>query len=151
MPELNQFVLDISPEEIVRWVKEAEQDQTNQRHFLERVWKVYVFEEDFDSKTFGVHGDEGMALVVVEAMLDIVPSEERDFWLLQVKVRAELGLRHTNEKENYASSEISLDAFQAEFLGSGKGTATVTVSAKTSEARAHFDRWFAAIKTKHRN
>ncbi len=146
---LDKFTLNIPPHELVRWVREEIQEKHIHLNFYASAWKEYSFEEDFDCSAFGVSRGEHLHLVSVEAILDIEPLVERNYWILQLKVTHRIGLRHSDEEFPYKSGSLTIDNFESEFLDPEKGITEVVLLAETTEAKAHFDDWFTILKSEH--
>lgn len=147
---LDKFALNIPPHELVRWVREEIKQEHRHLNFYEKAWKEYSFEEDFDYSAFGVSKGENLHLVSVEAILDIEPLVEQNYWVLQLKVTQQIGLRKSSEEFPYKSGSLTLDAFEEEFLDPAKGTTEVVLFAETTEAKAHFDDWFTILRSGHK-
>ena len=147
---MEEFILDISGWEIVRWIREERSEAGGYLDFYEEAGVEYTIEEDFDRRAYGIHDGKNYDLVTFRAVLDIEPRVERDYWMLQVAVAEVLGPRLRSEEPPLKTRELTVDEFADEFLALGEATVTVYVDTETPEAKAHFDAWFAAMKSKHR-
>jgi hypothetical protein len=137
-----------SAEDIVRWLKE--ESESGSLEFYVNAWKQYRLEEEFDRSKYAVEHPEDFDLVSVVAGVDVEPRVERNYWVLQVRIRDVIGLRRTSEEDAYLDeAAMNLDAFAAQFIGPSKGEISVRLLAETREAKGHFDDWFASFMAKH--
>lgn len=146
---MQEFALDISGWEIVRWIKEEKSQAAGHLDFFVAAEVDYTVEEEFDRKAYGIEDGEEYDLVSFKAVLDVEPRVERNYWVLQVQVAESLGPRKKFEEEPFAFRELTVDAFERDFLSLGEATVTVKVWTETPNAREHFDDWFAQMKSKH--
>ncbi|GEM_PF-5622330 len=147
---LHKVTLNVPPRELVRWVREEIEERHIHLNFYESAWKEYSFEEDYDYRAFGVSKEENLQLVSVEAILDIEPLVEQNYWILQLKVTDRIGLRRREEQFPYISKNLSIDDFTEEFLRRRRGKAEIILFTETLEAKRHFDDWFMILKSEHR-
>jgi len=147
---MQEYVLDISGREVVRWVKEEKSEEGGHLDFYETAEVEYSLEEEFDREAYGIHDGEDYDLVSFKAVLDIEPRVERNYWILQVQVTEFLGPRHRIEEEPLASRELTVEEFESEFLPLAEAAVTVKVWTETPNAKEHFNDWFARMKSKHR-
>ena len=137
-------------EEIVRWVKE--EARSGALDFYENAWKEYRIEEEYDRSKYHPDTPKEYDLVAVIAGLDVESRVERNYWILQIRVRHVLGLVHPREEDAYVDDEdLSLDDFEKDFIAPGKGEVTVRLLAETRMAKEHFDGWFARLEAKHKH
>ena len=146
---MQEFTLDISGWEIVRWVKEEKSEAGGYLDFYEEAEVEYLMEEEFDRMGYGVRDGEDYDLISFKAVLDIEPRVEQNYWILQVQVKEALGPRPKSEEDLFATRELTVEEFESEFLPLGEATVTVKVWTETPNAKEHFDDWFARMKTKH--
>lgn len=147
---MQEFTLDISGQEIVRWVKEEKRDAGGYLDFYEEAEVEYMIEEDFDRKAYGIRDGEDYDLISFKAVLDIEPRVEQNYWILQVQVTEVLGPRRKFEEEPLETRPLTVEEFESAFLPLGKATVIVKVWTETPNAKEHFDDWFARMKSKHR-
>ncbi len=147
--KLNKFTLNIPPHELVRWVRNEIRAENIHLNFYESAWKEYSFEEDYDPKSFEVEAQENLTLVSVEAILDIEPLVEQNYWILQLKVTDQIGLRPNHDDQPFESGSLTLDDFEKEFLTPDRVNAEITLFTETMEAKEHFDDWFDILKSEH--
>lgn len=147
--KLNKFTLDVAPQELVRWVRREIRADHIHVNFYENAWKEYSFEEDYDPKINQDDLKENRNLVSVEAILDIEPLVEQNYWILQLKVTNQIGLRPAHDDRDYESGTMTLDAFEKEFLVPDRVNAVITLFTETQEAKDHFDEWFTILKGQH--
>lgn len=146
---LEKTTLNIAPHELVRWVRGEILEKHIHLNFYTSVRKEYSFEEDFDHRAFGVSKGENLHLVSVEAILDIEPLIEQNYWFLQLIVTKLIGLRRSSEEFPYKSGSLTIDDFEDEFLRPGGGNAEIVLFSETKEAKKHFDDWFYILKSEH--
>jgi len=146
----HKMTLNVPPRELVRWVKEEIEEEHIHLNFYESAWKEYYFEKDYDYDAFGVSKKENLHLVTVEAILDIEPQVEQNYWILQLKVHDQIGLRRSEEEFPYISRPLSIDDFVEEFLKRNQAQMEIILFTETDEAKKHFDEWFSILKAEHR-
>ncbi len=118
--------------------------------FYVNAWKQYRLQEEFDPSAYEITHPEQYDLVSVVAGIDIEPRVERNYWVLQVRIRDTIGLRRILDEHPYRSeSGMKLDTFKKQFLSPPSGDIGVRVLAETRAAKDHFDAWLARFKAKH--
>lgn len=146
---LDKITLNIAPHELVRWIREEILENHIHLNFYKSAKKEYSFEEDFDHRAFGVSKGENLHLVSVEAILDIEPLIEQNYWFLQLIVTKLIGLRLSSEEFPYKSGSLTIDDFEDEFLKPGGGNSEIVLFTETKAAKKHFDEWFYILKSEH--
>ena len=139
---MQTFPVDIDPEQIVRWLI-AEQQATPPKFRI----SVRRSEEEREIPVRGeLHlGDEereDLSEVATVATLEIAPMHAGDGWLLTVVVEDEAGPRAPAAGEE----EIDLKRFYREFIGSGRGSASVVAEVQDSAAEARLTRLLNTIE-----
>lgn len=143
------YLLDIPPEEVVRVVR-AEIDATGgQPELYENAWQDYVIEEDYDRRAYGLGDGEQYDLVSVDAVLNVEPRLERNYWVLSVVAHKDVGPRIIEDENALIGAELTLDEFEATFLVPGDADVCVRLEAQTPEAKKHFDSWWADLSERH--
>lgn len=146
---MQEYALDISGEEVVRWLKKEMNEEGGPLDFYEEAGVEYALEEEFDREAYGIHDGEAYDLVSFTAVLDIEPKVEFNYWILQVRVAESLGPRRRTEEEPLVPRELTVEEFEREFLPLSEATVTVKVWTETPNAKEHFEEWFARMKSKH--
>jgi len=146
---MTTYILYIPPEDVVRVVR-AEIDATGgQPEFYENAWQDYVIEEDYDRRAYGLQDGGQYDLVSVDAVLNVEPRLEQNYWVLSVVAHKEVGPRVIEDEDALIGAELSLDEFEAEFLSPGGIDIVVRLNAQTREAKQHFDSWWADLSERH--
>ena len=139
---MEEYEVDAPVGEIVRWVKEDAARTAPQ--LLVHASKEYEREGDFDREEFGIGEFEDIDVVAVHGILEIQSRVGRKDWTLQLKVDDMVGLRSSgDENGDENEDDMSVAAFEEQFLSKGLGDVEVTVAAESPEAKTLFDRWLA--------
>jgi hypothetical protein len=109
----------------------------------------FLIEENFDRRAYGLDDASEYDLVTVEATLTVEPRVERDYWILSLVYRKELGLQLTKDEDAFFGGELTLDEFETRFLAPGDGVVGVRLDVETPEAKRHFDRWWADLNERY--
>lgn len=146
---MEQVTLDLSPLDIVGWLRDDRRREGGIVDYFAHAWCEYDLEEEFDYEPYGLTNGEDYDLVSVEAILDVEPHVERNYWILQVRKTILIGPRLRREEDRYFSGGIDLEQFETEFLRARRGTTDVILWTETPEARRHFDDWLAGMRADH--
>lgn len=151
---MTTYFLRIPPREVVRLVRAERDAAGGQPELYEDALKDYVIEEEYDRHAYGLPEIEQDGrrydLITVEAVLNVEPRVERDFWVLSVVVRKNLGPQIVDDEERaLVATALTLDEFEREFLAPGAGRVTVRLETETPLAKQHFDDWWAALNARH--
>lgn len=143
------YLLHIRPEEIIRLVR-AETDATGgQPEFYESASQDYLIEEDYDRRTYGLFDGNEYDLVTAEAVLNVEPRVEQNYWVLSVVVHNDLGPQLIDDENALLGAELSLDEFESRLAARGAGRVRVRLEAQTPSGKKHFDRWWAELSARH--
>src|SRR5664280_2872775 len=120
-------LLRLSAEEIVRVVR-AEMDAAGgQPELYVGAWQDYGIEEDYDRSAYGLHDGAQYDLVTVEGNLNIEPRIERNYWILSVAVRREIGPRIIGDENALLGAPLMLDEFESGFRAQGEREGVVSL------------------------
>jgi len=143
------YLLHIPPDEVIRVVRAEIEAAGGQPQLYEDAWQDYVIEESYDRRARGL-GDGGQYdLVSVDAVLNVEPRLEQNYWVLSVSAHKEVGPRIIDDESGLIGAELSLDEFEANFLGKSDIEVSVRLDARTPEAKKHFDQWWADLCQRH--
>jgi hypothetical protein len=143
------YSLSVSPKEVIRLVRVEKETAKGQPEFYESAWLDYVIEEDFDRTKYHLPDGERYDLVSVEAILDIEPRLEQNYWILSVVARKELGPRVVEDENALVGADIALDEFEKNYVVSGDYTLGVYLDVQTPQAKEHFDHWWGDLEEQH--
>jgi hypothetical protein len=146
---MKTYFLRIPPEEVVRLVRAESEAAQGQPELYLAGREDFVIEEDFDRRAYGLEEGSGYDLVTVEATFTVEPRVERDYWMLSIVYRKELGPRLAEGENALFGGELTLDEFEPRFLLQGDGAVRVRLDVETPQAERHFDRWWADLNARH--
>jgi hypothetical protein len=139
---MDEYEVDAPINEIIRWIREDA--ARNTPRLLVRASKGYTLESDVDREAFGIGEDEDVDAVSVHGILEVQSRTGRKDWALQLKVDEVMGIISTGGENVYEDvDDMTLAAFEEQFLATGLGEVEATVAAETPEAKTRFDRWLA--------
>lgn len=139
---MDEYEVDVPINEIIRWIREDA--ARNTPRLLVRASKEYTLESDVDREAFGIGEDEDVDAVSVHGILEVQSRTGRKDWALQLKVDEIMGIISTGGENVYEDvDDMTLAAFEEQFLSTGLGEVEATVVAETPEAKTRFDRWLA--------
>lgn len=146
---MEEYEVDAPVGEVVRWVHEDAKRKTPR--FLIHASKTYQRESDFDREAFGIGEYEDVDLVSVHGILEIQSRAGKKNWALQLKVDEVVGVLPSSDEENAYENQddMSLAAFEEQFLSKELGEVEVTVAVESSEAKAHFNHWLSRQMRAH--
>lgn len=146
---MQEIPVDVAPAEILGWIKADKEHDGGFLEYFVGAHKDFALEEEFDRTAFDLDVPEDYDLVTATAELSIEPRVERNYWILQVRVKSEVGPCRQCNEDNYAPDELSPEEFEREFLGACPGCVSVFLGAETAEARRHFDDWLETMRARH--
>lgn len=136
--------LDIDPAHLAAWLR-AELEGGS-RAVSVRASREYLATALAHPELVGIGEETELAELTAVGILEVNPTDASEGWALEVRVEDELG-PHTPDDESVAgeSEEIDLDAFEADFLAPGRGTAFVVARFQSEAAQARFAALFADL------
>jgi hypothetical protein len=143
------YLLRIPPYEVIRVVRAETEAESGQPQLYEDAWQDYVIEENYDRRARGLGDGEEYDLVSIDAVLKVEPRLEQNYWVLSVVAHKEVGPRVIEDESGLIGAELSLDEFEANFLGKNDVEVSVRLEAQSPEAKKHFDRWWADLCQRH--
>ena len=147
--KMASYVLRLSPREIIRVVRAELAATGGAPELYIDAWSDFLIEEDFDRAAYGLRDDTRHDLVTSEAVLNIEPRLERNYWVLSIVAHRVIGPQIIGDENSYIGEPISLDEFEARFVAADPGRVLVRLATETPAAKAHFDAWWAEIATRH--
>jgi hypothetical protein len=139
-----EFDVDVSPRDLVSWIKKDQEKRSPS------LWATVLRSiEKSDIEAARVSLDDDILETMTRGVLEVQPRRGPGGWLLRVSVEDTTG-EHPISDENAEeeSEELTLDAFQAEFLQPEGRPVDVTVFAEDGRAKARFDRWLSATRAR---
>lgn len=142
------YILPIHAREIVDLLRAEIESAHKQPELYHSAWEDYVIDEDFDRARYGITDGAEFSLVSVDAVLNIEPRLEQNYWVLRVIVHRELGPQRIADEAALIGVTLTLDQFGALLADSG-ATVTVRLDVTTAFAREHFNTWLAELRQRH--
>lgn len=136
------YLLGTPGQEVVRLLQVEIETTHGQPELYHSAWKDYLVEEDFDRQSYGLSDGEDYSLVSMDAVLNIEPRLEQNYWVLRVVAHKELGPRQSSDAGALIGATLTLDQFKA-FLQDKGNAASVRLDVTTPFARQHLDAWLA--------
>lgn len=144
---MQNYPVDIDPEQIVRWVKvENEAAPSTFRVIARRASEVREIPVRRETH-LGDEEREDLSEIATIATLEIAPAHPGDGWLLTVVVEDEVGPRILHDTAaTEREQQIDLGTFYKEFIRPGRGSANVTAEVEDPAAKARVTRLLNAIE-----
>lgn len=143
------YLLRLPVAEIVRLVRAEAAATGGAPELFVDAYRDYIVEEEYDRGVYGLHDAGRFDLVTAEAVLNIEPRLEQNYWVLSVIIHRDLGPQPAAEEAAFAGGPLTLDAFEAEFLARPGAQVSVRLQTQTALAKAHFEQWWAGLNTRH--
>jgi hypothetical protein len=136
---MDEYSVDLLPGEILAWIRA---DAVRKRP---RLWvhasKVYEVESAPGSED-DMAGDD-LSDLTVRGILELSP-QHRSGWRLEIRAEDSVGLSGAGDGEGYENEDnLTVDAFEAQFLVPERGEVEVVVIADDTAAWRAFQRWLA--------
>ncbi|MGE0575206.1 MAG: hypothetical protein AB7F22_02525 [Reyranella sp.] len=140
--------IDIDPEQVVRWLMvERQRGGSGLDVSAWRFNRRCPIEPRVEDR-FGDEEREDLSDEVTVARLEIAPTHAGEGWRVVVAVEVELEpIVPGQDSAEDERAPIDLDTFYLEFIRSGRGTASVTAEAESTEAEAHLVEFLRAVET----
>jgi hypothetical protein len=139
------YVLAVRPQEVVRLLRSEIAAAQGRPELYYSAWEDYVVEEDFDRASYGIDDGAEYNLVSVDAVLNIEPRQEQNYWVLRVVVHRELGPQKIENAAAMMGVTLTLDEFLAR-LTAYENAAAVYLDVTTPFGKRHFDTWLAELR-----
>lgn len=147
--KMASYMLRLSPREVIRVVRAELMTTGGAPELYLDAWSDFLIEEDFDRAAYGLRDDTQHDLVTSEAVLNIEPRLERNYWVLSIIAHRVIGPQIIGDENSYIGEPLSLDEFEGRFVAADPGRAVVRLATETPAAKAHFDAWWAEIAARH--
>lgn len=145
---MDQYEVDILPAEIIGWVRNDAGRKTPRLNV--RVSKEYWVDTEHDREISRI-GEEEIEPVIARGVMEILPQGKRVGWTLQISAEDSVAVRPTSGEEEYADeSDMTVDAFEAEFLIPERGEVEIVVLAEDAAAWQKFQHWLARRRAPRR-
>jgi len=142
-----EYNLDIAAGHFVQWLKAY--IATNTEPMLEVSVRRAFTAEPIAEDAADVSKDDEVSLMTAIGVLEVSPAgNSHGKWLLRMRVEDTLGT-HLPEQGSVPDTpeEMTLEAFETEFILPDRGAAFVTLEAETQEIRDAFDAFLADVVT----
>jgi len=139
--------LDIATGHLVQWLKAY--FATDTEPVLEVSAHRTFTAEPIAEDAADVSRDDEVSLMTAIGILEVSPTgNSHSRWLLRIRVEDSLGT-HLPEQGSVPDmlEEMTLEAFEAEFILPDRGATFVTLDAETQEIRSAFDAFLADVVT----
>lgn len=137
---MDEYAVDILPGEVLAWVRE-DAGRKEPRLWV-RASKEYEMDNDYVRQSDRI-GEEEVETIIVRGLMEISPRQGRG-WTLQLAAEDSVGLRAAGEDGGYENDDdMSVDAFESDFLFPEHGDVEITVLAEDTAAWGNFQRWLA--------
>lgn len=142
------YILSIRPEAVVRLLKAELTATDRQPELYYSAWEDYLIEEDFDRRRLGVTDSVDYHLVSVDAVLNIEPRLEQNYWTLKVIAHRDVGPQKINDAAALIGAKLTLEQFAA-LLADRANSVTVRLDVATPFALEHFNTWLTELRARH--
>lgn len=135
---MNEYEIDLLPDEVMQW---ARADSRRDPHQLwVRTSKEYRVDEEIPAVE---NGEDDLNLVTVEGVLELSPQYGPGGWTLQLRAERTIELRPSGDEDEESDNgeDISLDAFESEFIWPEPDAVEVAVLAENEAAWDRFQDW----------
>ncbi len=149
---METYPVDLDASQIVRWLIEEQRRGTLQLDVA--ATRSYVVEE-FERADLNQIGEDVADLndVLAIGTLEVRPHNEKNGWLLRIRVEDRFGPRLPEDEDAPdGEEEIDLQTFEADFIAPERGEAEVLLEAENAQAKASFTRLFNhMLRNEHRS
>jgi len=142
------YILPVPPQEIVRLLQAEIAATHRQPELYYSAWEDYLIEDDSDRRSFGITNGEEYILVSVDAVLNIEPRLEQNYWVPQVVVHRNIGPQKIDDAAALIGATLILEQFTA-FLADRNNVVSVRLDVSTSFAREHFFTRLDELRARH--
>jgi hypothetical protein len=134
---MDEFSVDVLPGDILRWLREdAAQEHPS---LWVRASREYQVEQDTIPRAAE---EDDLNIVNATGLLEISPQGGAGGWTLQLRAEGTAELRSPAEGNSFdPDADLSLEAFESEFLNPLHGEVDVTVQFEDAAARNRFEQW----------
>jgi len=134
---MEEWSIDVLPGQILRWARE----DAAARH--PRLWVRAGREYAVKSDDFArISDDDDVNLVETLGVLEVSPIGGKDGWTLLLRAQGTEELRPAGEGDSFdPDAEMSLEAFESQFLDAEHGEVEVAVQVDDAAARRRFEEW----------
>jgi hypothetical protein len=144
------YILPTRPEEVVRLLKAEIAATHGQPELCYSVWEDYLIKEHLDCRSLGGRNGEDYDLVSADAVLNIEPRLEQNYWMLKVVAHRDVGPQKICDAAALIGAKLTLEQFEA-VLGDRDKVVTVRLDVSKPFARAHFNSWLDDLRARHRD
>ncbi len=144
------YILQIRPEEVVRLLKVEIAATHGQPELYYRVWEDYLIEKDSGRRRLGVTDRKDYNLVSADAVLNIEPQLEQNYWVLKVIAHRDIGSQKIYDTAALIGVKLTLEQFAAVLADRGN-VVTVRLDVSNPSARDHFNTWLDDLRARHRD
>ena len=142
---MDEYAVDVLPGDVLRWAR-ADAAQSAPQFWIQAS-RQFTADTDFDREEYGIGEEEDLVLVSVYGLLELSPRHEPGGWTLQLRADDVIGLVTSGAEGDYEDDDnMTIDAFEEQFLIPEKGEIEVIVQAEDDEAWARFQDWLAGMR-----
>jgi hypothetical protein len=141
-----EFDVDISPRDLIAWIRA---DQAKRAPTLWASASKTIEKRDIDLETARVTLDDDVAETVTRGVLEVSPRRGLGGWVLRVTADDTAGEHPIGDEEaEEEAEELTLEAFEQEFLLPDGRIVDITVSVEDGEAKARLGRWVRRMQAR---
>ncbi len=143
---MQEFPVDVAPEQILRWIKAELSDRPHEFHVAAE--REFVAAEDLDRASIGIGPDTDVASVAMVGVVEIRSAKAAEEWVLRVRAEDVVGdhLPEDHSVEDSAEA-IDIETFEKLFLNPpGQSTISAVLLAPSARVVAHLSPMFEDIR-----
>jgi hypothetical protein len=144
-----EFDVDVSASDLIALIR------TDQARRSPTLWvsaSRTIERTDADLEAAGVSPDDDVAEETTRGTLEARPRHGRGGWVLRVSLADTAGEHVAGEEDSEeAAEDLTLDAFEEEFLRREGALADISVSVDNAQANARFGRWLRTVLSPSRS
>jgi hypothetical protein len=141
-----EFDIDISPRDLIAWTRA---DQAKRTPTLWASASKTVEKRDIGLETARVTLDDDVVETVTRGVLEVSPRRGLGGWVLRVTADDTAGEHPISDEEaEEEEEELTLDAFEQEFLLPDGRIVDITMSVEDGAAKARLGRWVRRMRAR---
>jgi hypothetical protein len=144
-----EFDVDVSASDLIALIRA---DQARRSPTLWVSASRTIERTDVNLEAAGVAPDDEVAEETTRGTLEVRPRRGRAGWVLRMSLADTAGEHIAGEEDTEeAAEELTLDAFEEEFLRPEGRLADISVTADDGQAKARFGRWLRTVLSRSRS
>jgi hypothetical protein len=144
-----EFDVDVSPSDLIALIR-ADQSKRSPTLWVSASRTIERTEVDLEAA--GAMPEDDVAEETTRGTLETRPRRGRAGWVLRMSVTDTAGEHIAGEEDTEeAAEDLTLDAFEEEFLRPEGRLADISVTADDGQAKARFGRWLRDARSRDRS